>query len=432
VSRVWRNWSGHVSCRPAFQARPADELAVAAFVRSVVERGLSVRVAGAGHSFSPLACTDGVLIDLRDLRGVVAVDERAMTCTVRAGTRVEEAAAALEGRGLALSGHGTARRSTVAGVVATGTHGGSGVHPSLGAHLVEARVVAGDGSVRDCSEASDPEALACLRTSLGALGVVTRLVLRCVPARNLAAVERAEPFDAAVERIPEWAEAGEYASLLWLPWRDSVVTRCLDPTPDPVTPASLWGRVRDGWLRGRVGRAAVSRLGAARPGWVPRLAEPLLPGPAARTVATTFAAQVFDQPVRLTAMEYAVPLEALGAALRALRPVLRRAGYTPVLPIEVRPGPAETSPLSPAHGRPTGWISLIAPLGPQGRRWLEAAEPVLLDHAGRPHWGKEHGCTANELAGRYPRWDAFQAVRARLDPAGVFRNPYLDRVLGPS
>src|SRR5206468_787567 len=107
--------------------------------------------------------------------------------------------------------------------------------------------------------------------------------------------------------------------------------------------------------------------------------------PAAHAVTTMYGAQVFDQPVRLTATEYAVPLEALGAALRALRPVLRGVGYFPVLPIEVRPGPAETSPLSPAYGRATGWVSLIGPCGPRHRRWLEAGERVLLEHDGRPH-----------------------------------------------
>src|SRR5256885_2966242 len=249
TARTWRNWSRSVSCSPAERLRPSGEAEVAAAVAGAAERGLRVRVAGAGHSFSPVACTDGLLLDLTGLSGVEAVDRDARTVTVRAGTRVEEAAAALAAHGLALCGHGTARRSTIAGVVSTGTHGGSAVHPSLGAQLVEARLVAADGSVRTCSEASDPALLACLRTSLGALGVFTSLVLRCVPARHVAIEERDEPFDTAVEPIPEWASAGEVASLLWFPWSERVVTRCLDPTDEPGTPVSRWGAFRDGWLR---------------------------------------------------------------------------------------------------------------------------------------------------------------------------------------
>jgi L-gulonolactone oxidase len=235
-----------------------------------------------------------------------------------------------------------------------------------------------------------------------------------------------------VERLPEWAAAGEHVSLLWFPWSDRVVTRCMGATEEQVTAASRWAGFRDGVLRGRVGREAAARIGTIRPSWVPALAEPLLPEPCPRMVTTTYGAQVLDQPVRLTATEYAVPFERLGDALRALRPALRRAGYAPVLPIEVRPGPSEASPLSPACGRAVGWVSLIGPCGPRYAHWLRAGERVLLDHDGRPHWGKEHGCDAAELARRYPRWDEFRAVRARLDSGGVFGSPYLDRVLGPA
>jgi L-gulono-1,4-lactone dehydrogenase len=63
--------------------------------------------------------------------------------------------------------------------------------------------------------------------------------------------------------------------------------------------------------------------------------------------------------------------------------------------------------------------------------YFRAVEAIMDEYGGRPHWGKRHYQTAATLKPRYPEWDRFQAVRARLDPGGLFRNAYTDRVLGP-
>jgi len=66
-------------------------------------------------------------------------------------------------------------------------------------------------------------------------------------------------------------------------------------------------------------------------------------------------------------------------------------------------------------------------------RWepyFRAVEAIMDDYEGRPHWGKRHFQSAATLAPRYPEWDRFQSVRARLDPGGTFQNEYARRVLG--
>ncbi|HET6391895.1 MAG TPA: D-arabinono-1,4-lactone oxidase, partial [Blastococcus sp.] len=100
-------------------------------------------------------------------------------------------------------------------------------------------------------------------------------------------------------------------------------------------------------------------------------------------------------------------------------------------PVEVRVAAADDIPLSMAGGRETAYIAAHVPAGTDPGPWFAALESIAGEVAGRPHWGKLHGLDAGVLRGRYPRFGEFTALRDRLDPAGVFGNAHLDRVLGP-
>jgi len=86
----WTNWVGNQSFVPGFAAAPRDEEEVAALVAQAAERGIGVRVAGAGHSFTPVVQTDGALIDVSGLRGVIATDAARKRATAWAGTRMHD------------------------------------------------------------------------------------------------------------------------------------------------------------------------------------------------------------------------------------------------------------------------------------------------------------------------------------------------------
>jgi L-gulono-1,4-lactone dehydrogenase len=100
-------------------------------------------------------------------------------------------------------------------------------------------------------------------------------------------------------------------------------------------------------------------------------------------------------------------------------------------PIEVRVAAADEIPLSMGYGRASCFIAVHVFKGQEHERYFRGVEAIVSAVGGRPHWGKLHFQDAASLAGRYPRWQEFQDVRARLDPGGVFANGYTDRVLGP-
>ena len=99
--------------------------------------------------------------------------------------------------------------------------------------------------------------------------------------------------------------------------------------------------------------------------------------------------------------------------------------------MEVRFTAGDDIPLSTASGRDSCYIAVHVFEGMQYQQYFEAVEHIMNDYGGRPHWGKLHFQTAETLVPRYPEWEVFQKVRARIDPEGRFSNPYLDRVLGP-
>jgi len=134
--------------------------------------------------------------------------------------------------------------------------------------------------------------------------------------------------------------------------------------------------------------------------------------------------------VRFHEMEYALPVDAIPAAVREVRDLIQRSGWRISFPIEVRSAAADDVWLSTAHGRATGYIAVHRFYRENPGEYFTAVEAIMRAHDGRPHWGKMHTRDAESLRETYPRFDDFLAVRDRLDPERRFANRYLERVLG--
>ena len=136
------------------------------------------------------------------------------------------------------------------------------------------------------------------------------------------------------------------------------------------------------------------------------------------------------RPVRYVSAEYGLPLENTVPAFRELRTLVEAHGYDLSFPLTVRCSPPDPALLSPAAGRYTGWINLRQ-YGKRPRQsFLTAAEQILVDHGGRPHWGTLHTRTAADLAPCYPHWEDFRAARSELDPEGLLLNEHTRALLG--
>ncbi|MFJ8793707.1 D-arabinono-1,4-lactone oxidase [Streptomyces sp. NPDC102462] len=429
---TWRNWGGNVVARPAREVMPASVDELASAVRQAAEDGLRVKAVGTGHSFTAVAATDGVLIRPQLLTGIRGIDREAMTVTVEAGTPLKRLNMALAREGLSLTNMGDIMEQTVAGATGTGTHGTGRDSASIAAQIRGLELVTADGSVLSCSQKENPEVFAAARIGLGALGVVTAITFAVEPVFLLTAREEPMPLDRVLAEFDQlWAE-NEHFEFYWFPHTGNTNTKRNNRSAGPERPVGqVAGWFEDEFLSNGVFQVA-QWVGRAAPATVPAIARLSSRALSAR-VYTDIPYKVFTSPrrVRFVEMEYAVPRVALVDTLRELKSMVDRSGLRVSFPVEVRTAPADDITLSTASGRDSAYIAVHMFRGTPYQAYFTAAERIFTAHEGRPHWGKVHTREAAHLAGAYPRFGEFTALRDRLDPERRFQNDYLRRVLGP-
>src|SRR5215218_789765 len=185
----WTNWAGNQSCAPTSIRRPTSEAELVALVTEAAVQGTHVKCVGAGHSFTPIACTDGMLVDLSGYGRVLGHDPAERTVTVQAGITLSRLCDELDQRGLALENMGDIAYQSIAGATATATHGTGWHFGNISSRIVGLRLVAGDGSTIDATEDENPEVLAAARVGVGALGIVSTITIEAVKAFRLHAIE---------------------------------------------------------------------------------------------------------------------------------------------------------------------------------------------------------------------------------------------------
>ncbi|MEZ7004316.1 D-arabinono-1,4-lactone oxidase [Streptomyces sp. AD55] len=431
----WENWARTESATPVRIVSPASTEEVATVVTEAAAAGRPVKAIGSGHSFSGIAVGEGVQIRPDRLTGLVRADTESGLVTVWAGTPLHRLNPLLAELGLALEVLGDIDRQTVAGALTTGTHGSGERFGIMATQIRELELVLADGSVVTCSARERPDLFAAARVSLGALGVITTVTLQCVPLFALRGVDRPRPLEETLESLDELAAAHDHFEFFWFPHTTTALTRRFTRLPadtrlrrlGPVTRA-----VEDRLLADHTFEWLL-RLGARRPGAVPGITRLATRLTGSRDV-TDLAHRVFASPrnVRFREGEYAVPRDTLVAALRELRRWVDTHDEAVSFPFEVRFAAADDIWLSPAHARDVAYVAYHQYHRMPHDRWFRVCEDVLGAAGGRPHWGKMHRLDATELAELYPRFGDFTALRDRLDPARVFSNRYLDRVLGPA
>jgi FAD-linked oxidoreductase len=427
----WQNWVGNQSAQPQRVITPRSAEEVAEAVKLATLDGLRVRMAGSGHSFTPVAVTDGVLLLPRGLRAVRAVDEAAGQVTVEAGCPLRVLNEYLAGRGLALANMGDIQEQTVAGAIQTGTHGTGRDLGSIAAQVTALELVRADGSIVTAAADSDPALFQAARIGLGALGVLTAVTFQVVPAFLLEAREEPMRWAEVISRLDELTSDNEHFEFYWFPHTDGCLTKRNNRTEGPAQPLPGWRyRLDDEFLSNTV-FGATCRLGQRYPGTIPVINGIAGKALGARRYVDT-SHRVFTSPrrVRFKEQEYAIPREHLASALAEIRGLFSRHGWRISFPIEIRVAPADDIWLSTASGRPTAYIAIHVFHRAPHEEYFRAVEEVLTAVGGRPHWGKLHTRDADYLHGVYPELANFVALCDELDPARWFTNRYLEQVLG--
>jgi FAD/FMN-containing dehydrogenase len=395
VPAEWANWSGSLCFMPRCIAAPSTEADLAALIQEAAAAGRTVRPVGSGHSSTPILETDDILVAPDGFQGIVACGEDAREATVRSGTTLEDLGSALLDCGLDLPNFGDIATQTVAGVIATATHGTGKDLKSLASILIGGRLVTGTGEVVAFGE-DDVDLLCAARVSLGVLGIFTQVRLRLVPAYTMERREYCTTIDACLAHLDELIAGNRNFDFYWYPRSDEVKLRLLNPPGGGTRDLPYATPVEDhtGWAHEIIPKHSNLRF-------------------------------TFDE------MEYALPFaagpECFQEVRRRVKEQFRRSVGWRLL---YRTVAAEDAYLSPYFARESVTISLHQNASLPFREYFTAIEPIFRAYGGRPHWAKKHTLRAAELRPLYPQWERFLAVRRRLDPQGVFLSPYLRDLLG--
>jgi FAD/FMN-containing dehydrogenase len=453
---AWQNWAGNESARPRRTARPRSAEEVAGEVRRAAADGLTVRMAGTGHSFTPVAVTDGVLLHPGALTRVRSVDAAAGLVTVEAGCPLRVLNAELLARGLSLANMGDIQVQTVAGAIQTGTHGTGRDVGGMAAQVAGLELVLADGAIVTCSadspDGSPPGSAAsagpaagspasagpppglfdAARVGLGALGILTAVTFRVVPAFLLEAREEPMPWSEVTARLDELTSENEHFEFYWFPHTEGCLTKRNNRSAGPPRPLSRTRYLLDDEFLSNTVFGVTCRLGHL----VPAVIKPVnaMAGRALGSRTYVDAAyRVFTSPrrVRFKEQEYAVPRESLADVLAEVRALFARRDWRISFPIEVRVTPGDDPWLSTAYRRDSAYIAIHVFHTSPHQEYFRDVEAVMTAAGGRPHWGKMHTRSADYLRQAYPKHQDFVALRDELDPERRFGNAYLAQVLGP-
>ncbi|MBO4159918.1 D-arabinono-1,4-lactone oxidase [Micromonospora antibiotica] len=431
TATAWSNWAGNQHSVATAILRPTTVEDIAEAVLDVAGAGERIRVVGSGHSFTPIAVSDGRRMELSALRTEIRVDRAARLVTVPAGTTLRALNALLAGHGLAMPNLGDIDAQTIAGAISTGTHGTGAAYGCLSTFVEALTLVTGTGEVLRCSAGEHPEIFAAARVGLGALGVLAEVTLRCVDAFTLRAHERPAPLDEVLGDLPGLIGRHDHVEFYWFPYTDRVQLKTNDRVPADDRPLPRWRGWLDDELLANTVFAGACRLGRAVPPLVPTISAVSARALTERTY-TGRSDTVFCTPrrVRFVEMEYGIPRAALPQALAELRRIVDRLPFKVLFPVEVRFTAADDIWLSHGYGRDSAYLAVHQYVGMPYEPYFRAFEEVAAGLGGRPHWGKLHYRDAASLATAYPRFADFQDLRARLDPGRVLTNPHLDHILG--
>jgi FAD/FMN-containing dehydrogenase len=284
----------------------------------------------------------------------------------------------------------------------------------------------------ECSEETNRAIFKAAQVSLGALGIISTVTLQLVPAFTLHYVWRKESLREALAGIDRYVAGNRNFEFFWMPYTDAVLAKFMNPTGAPPRRKSLVRRFNDSvlengvfWLMSEYAR----RFPAQAPA-VSRVAGALMSG----GTDINHSHRIFATPrlVKFQEMEYSIPAAEFVSVIEEIDATIRRRRFQVHFPIECRFVRGDDIPLSPAYGRDSAFIAVHMYRGMAYRPYFAAMEAIFKRHAGRPHWGKLHSRSAQDLPALYPQWDAFQAVRRALDPDGFFLNRHLAALFAES
>jgi FAD-linked oxidoreductase len=419
---LWRNWSGIQHSYPQTRWAPqsVDELA-----SKIASQAGPLRAVGSGHSFTQLVPTDGTLISLDAMTGLVSHDAEQLTAVINAGTRLGDLGPALAAIGQEMPNLPDINKQSLAGALGTATHGTGRAFKALHGEVKSLQLVTAQGELLECSSTKNAEVFQAARVNLGAFGIITHIELQNRALKRVRKRTWVATMEDAIAQWPTLIKEHRNVEFYAVPFTGLASIIAIDETDLPIKPRGPdldteglmdLKRLRDlfGYsttLRRKIAFAAMSEL------------------PPEEAIDEGWKLLSNERPVRFNEMEYHFPIDNQLAALQEVLTAIEAHRPDVFFPIEVRVIDQDDAWLSPFSRGVSGSVAVHAYYQDDYRFFFDLVEPIFRKHGGIPHWGKLNSLRAADFATLYPRWRDAMKVREHLDPQGRFLNDYLKTVL---
>ena len=354
----WSNWAGNQRVENVLQLVPRTEEEIQQIVRHAAANNKRVKAVGSGHSFTAIALTEELLIDLSNFDAVVAIDKAKNTITVQSGIQLSTINETLNMHGLAMQNLGDIAYQTIAGAISTSTHGTGAKFAGIANQVVSLRIVLADSSVVDCSVDSNPELFNCARVGLGALGVISTVTIQAVPAFNLSVVEEPMRVNELLANLDHHVSTNDHFEFFWVPHTGWALTKRNNRTTDAAKPMSRLSHWYSKTVMENYAFGAVCMLGRVKPSLIPKLAKALPASGRNEYCDTSYKVFASKRIVKFYEMEYAIPRDACVEALNRVRRMVADSGFFLNFPVEVRFTAPDEIPLSTASNRESAYIAV--------------------------------------------------------------------------
>lgn len=420
-SLPWRNWSGSVVSYPKGRLSPSSESQLARYLSSSTG---PLRPVGSGHSFTPLVPTDGHIVVIDQLTGMLSHDPKKLTATFAAGTRLADMGPMLSSIGQGMLNLPDIDRQTLAGATATATHGTGIEFKSLSGYITHLRLITPSGKLLDLDAGTAPDIFNAARVSVGSLGIVSQITLQNRKAFRLKQRSWVEKTEEVLSAFDEHASKHRHFEILPLTHSDYSIVLATDETEEainnpPTTPEedAAFGDAMRGWMQ--------LSPGERRP-HINGLAEMIQPS---ERVDESYNILSNVRANRFNEMEYSIPLASGAECLQEILRTIADRKVDVVFPLEYRYVSRDDTMLSMSSGHEDHVaLSVHRVASEDYRPYFDLIEPIFWKYGGRPHWGKIHTLGADQLVELYPDFKRFQAIREELDPTGRMLNKHLTKL----
>lgn len=440
----WQNWAGNQSCTAGYYFEPETENDISDIVKKAQAQNKKIRVVGTGHSFSPIALSNGILISLKKMDRIISTDGNLVT--VQGGTTLKELYAHLKKNNLSLPNYGVINKQTIAGAIATGTHG-SGINlKSLSASVHSMKMIKADGTTLSVSKNSsvqiNNEKLSLIdftNLSLGLLGIVTEITLQCEPMYYVRSEEKVMDLDEYLDSLNSWHRKYDFLKAWWFPHTDKayvylserITKEAYDARKDEKYTADQ--KKKDGEIDKKLSPLFKKSLHDAS--LIPKINKDALETYFTDRIkyGTSMDMLVHEETVPMIVSEFALTLEH-DQHLKALKELKTFIDKNPQLhfPVDLRFTAQEDSFLSTSYSEPVFHIGMCV-REHQGKEIPEVMQNfirIMKKYEARPNWGKISDASKKYLERNFKGYEKFKFIREQFDPEKRFMNEITEEWFG--